>query len=202
MIKVTKKRFGIFLVLLVFFSLSVNAESNVGDDPAEIILELTVPDEYQKITAGEHLFVESQILLVRENENSILDIIIEYSILDKEGKIINKLTETKGGIVRIGTVKELDIPKTSLPGVYTIVVKASYQDHDVESSENFEVVEDVETIIGAYDLISVSPLVIYLIGLIFALFTIIILYQHLRFKKIEHLIVKARVKDLKRKGFI
>ncbi len=125
----------IFLILfLVGTFLAIQAKAQ-----GILLVDVTIPEGYQHLIPGDSVLVETQIILVgRDQMEPVIDVLIEYTIKDKNNNIVTKLSETKGGIVRIQTIKELHLPADLLPGIYTLTAKASYKNVSAETSSSFE----------------------------------------------------------------
>lgn len=123
----------IFLLLVLLLIVPVQAEEL-------LLVDLEIPEGYQQLNQQESVLVETQIILVGRNQtDKLTDVLIEYSIKNKEDDTIIKLSETKGGVVRIQAVKELHLPAELLPGIYSVAVRASYKNVSAENSASFEV---------------------------------------------------------------
>src|SRR3989344_421139 len=112
-----KKRLGFILLLVglltVLLSTAVKAQEL-------LLVDVEIPEGYQQLKQGDPILAETQIILVGNNRtDTIIDVLIEYMIKDKEGNLITKVSETKGGVVRIQTVKELQLPADLPMGVYS-----------------------------------------------------------------------------------
>ncbi|MDO8510923.1 MAG: hypothetical protein Q7S55_02045 [Nanoarchaeota archaeon] len=128
----------VFLILLL-----VGAAMIIPAKAENILLiDLNIPEGYHHLIPGDSVFVETQIILVGRNQTDPLtDVLIEYAVKDKDNQVITKISETKGGIVRIQTVKELHLPTDISPGIFSVTVRASYKEAATETSATFEVAE-------------------------------------------------------------
>src|SRR3989344_9517043 len=107
-----------------------------------LLVDVEIPGGYRHLVPGESVFVETQIILVGNNQsNPLVDVLIEYIVKNKDDQVITKITETKGGIVRIQTVKELHLPADIRPGIFSVTVRTSYKEEMTETSATFEVAE-------------------------------------------------------------
>ena len=176
------------LLVIVILLASVAAAHHIQD----MILEVSLPSRYERIIAGETIPVESQIILLKGGQ-TVADVVIEYTVTDKNGVLITKASETKGGTLRIYSVMELRIPKQTPPGAYEVKVTASHGAITKQSSVTLEVEEEVQEF-------SFTPLM--LLGIALLLFFIILLYERHKFKRIEHLIRKVSERELLKKGLI
>lgn len=196
------KKLMVFLLLFLVFMSFVSPKAISEDSAGNIIISLSILENYQKINAGEEILLESEILLLGSEKSGISDVVLEYSIKDKNSLVINKVVETKSGEFRIDDVKHLLIPEDLPPGVYTVCLKAVWQNISKETALNFEVVgallksnyadpEEVSQINIHNTIIEI------LIILIVILLIIMLLIQHKKFKRIEKKIKIITVKDLK-----
>ena len=180
-------------LLVLFAGLLLLAHTVVALHVSDIILDISLPSRYENVEADETVIVESQIILLGDGQ-TVADVLIDYEIRDRSDALITKTTETKGGLLRIQTVKELQIPKQTHPGVYEIIVTASHGDVQKQSSVMFEVKEKEE--IGNAETRNVFILMAIL--LVNIIFFIILFYEMHKFKKIENLFERVSEKDLKR----
>ncbi|GEM_PF-5466016 len=126
----------IFLVWLLVLPLAFS----LAQAEELLLVNVEIPEGYQHISEGDSILVDTQINLVGyQQNNTITDVVIEYVIKDKEGNIITRLSETKGGFIRIQTVKELLLPSNLPLGIYSVIVRANYKDVSRESSVSFEI---------------------------------------------------------------
>ncbi len=134
-----KKENWMFIVcsfIVVFLASMAAAE------PSELFLEILIPSKYARISSGEAVLVESDIIL-RGNEDdiAIVDVTIEYMVKDTFDSVVTKAVETKGGIFRLTTVRELEMPSAAKPGMYTVEVAARYKNLTSKNSAQFEIVK-------------------------------------------------------------
>lgn len=109
-----------------------------------LLVDVEIPEGYQQLKSGDSVLVETQIILVGTNTtHPITDVLIEYIVKDKEGNIINSLSETKGGVVRIQTVKELHLPNDLPTGTYSVTTKASVAKLVGQNSASFKITKDL-----------------------------------------------------------
>ena len=169
----------------------------VVEDVHDIVLSLDLPSGYKTVAPGGDIRLESQILLLREQDRDIADIIIEYAIIDRHGSVLVRTVETKGGIVRIFTVKELIVPFDAQSGIYELVVKASHGDVTKQSSVVFEVVEASEERFA----LSINSILVG-IGAILLFFFVMLVYIYWRFRQLHKRIILISAKNLKKRGFV
>lgn len=168
-------------ILLLLLLPSLFAETQPG--PEELLLvNVEIPPDYQKVQTDETILVETEILLLdRFRTEAITDVLIEYKIKDQEGKVITELSETKGGLVRIETIKELH-PTLLPPGTYIVMVKASYKEVTGEAYTSFEVVDKVVSLPDEPHLTLDLLIILLLVMISFFLF---LLYQFWKIKKLR-----------------
>ena len=115
-----------------------------GGDLSELLINVNIPKHYFHIYSGESVLVETEIILKQEeNATEMHDILIEYAIKENNGAVVTKAIETKGGILRINTIKELQLPSDAKPGMYTFEVKASKGSIVGINSATFEIIEKI-----------------------------------------------------------
>ncbi len=127
-------KLGIFLIILIVLVSSINAQEKLS-------LNVNIPTIYKEVFIGESILIETEIILIEHKPDEIIDVLIEYFVKDEKGSIIYKLSETKGGILRINDVKEIEIPNDIKPGLYIVEVKASYDNIFVVDSNSFNIIK-------------------------------------------------------------
>ncbi|MDO8511258.1 MAG: hypothetical protein Q7S55_03770 [Nanoarchaeota archaeon] len=153
-----------------------------------LLVDAIIPEGYRHLVLGESVFVETQIILVGNNQSSpLVDVLIEYAVKDKDGQVITKISETKGGIVRIQTVKELHLPADLSPGIFSVTVRASYKEKAMETATTFEVAEQHALPVSFYTQ-DVNNLFIIILVAIVSLF----LFSAHQFWKIKHLYKRTK----------
>ncbi len=122
-------------LIILFFSFPGRAE------PSEIFLEVLIPSKYAQLNPGESVLIQSDIILREDQAKAVVtDVLIEYSVKDSSEAILAKVLETKGGILRLSTVRELELPSSAKAGMYTVEVSAQYQNITGKNSAQFEIV--------------------------------------------------------------
>lgn len=170
----------VLLILLIGILMVIPAKAQ------EIILvDVNIPEGYRHLVPGEPVFAETQIILIgRDQTDSLVDVVIEYSVKDKENNVITKITETKGGIVRIQATKELHLPADLVPGIYSVTVKASYKGiAETGASTTFEVVKSYAKETSLPQDIKSLLIIIIAIMLIFFLFSAYQFWKIAKFTK-------------------
>ena len=191
----------IYSIIIVFVS-SFLIWPVISATPAalpSLLLELTLPVEYKIVEAGQTVLIYSDILLVRPNQpEKLVDIVINYKIIDHDNQVITELSETKGTSLRLNTVTELELPPDLEPGTYYFQVTARTMGAVVTGSKGFVLVASVEETTASLN----NKLILISLMLIVVIFLLILFYSHLRFKRLEQNFRKIDAKHLKRKEFI
>jgi hypothetical protein len=183
----------IILLSIVFLIIAIG--SVIAVENTKIILKVDVPSRFEEIRPGDDIAVNTEVFLLKENEQQkIVDIILEYSVFNEKGELITKVIETKGILLRLDDVKEISLPKNVLPGVYTIDIRATYKGVSVANSDIFEVIKPVKpTKIEAEYLTILVILVLFVAAMI---------YEYKKFKYMERMIKKVSERDLISNGLI
>lgn len=169
------------LMVLLLLSLATGGEKT---EPTILLVNANIPLNYQKVNVGGSLLVQTEIIFIKQEYKDVAtDVHIEYLIRDSSRKTITTVSETKGVIDRIFTVKELMLPSDTRPGVYTIEVKAEYQGLTSNEAASFEVMKSPS---------SPSPLInreviplLATILILFMIFLVALYYEHRRIKRLE-----------------
>lgn len=134
-----KVKIAVSYFLLALFALLSSFSS--AAEPSGIVVETQIPSKYLQVESGEAIVMQSDIIL-RQNETNALmtDVLLEYVIKDSSGTTTAKVSETKGGIFRFTTVKELHLPSEANPGMYAVEVIVRYKDLAATDSAMFEVI--------------------------------------------------------------
>jgi hypothetical protein len=153
------------ITFLIFLASYLVAAETSTKTAKPFMISIEIPPDYQKVQADDSVVVQSEVLLPDSlKTENITDVIIEYTVTDQEGNIITALSETKGGLLRIESIKELPLPKKIPAGTYNVMVSANCKGAIGQASASFEVVEQVgemETISG----LTIQLLLILLIGM-------------------------------------
>ncbi len=156
----------------------------MGGGEQQIYVESSILSSNEKLIAGSNILVNTNIILLGQKSSDIVDVIIEYSILNEQGNPLYEiLIETKGILLRTDILKEITLPSNIEPGIYTLNVKASYNGASKTTSNTFEVVKiDSYLLSGKEQIISIIFLIIF-IFIIFGFY-----YSYRKFKHLEKLI--------------
>ncbi len=164
---------------------------------------ISVPDKYHVIAPGDELVLQVSVIDVKEV--GVVDVFLDYTIKDLNGKVILRESETRAVKGDLDFFKEMRLPKTIEEGIYVIEVKVRYGDEVVTSSHQFEVSKDT----GEHErqVIYIEDDNKYFLGVVFLMFLIMIVYLIFDHKRIKEEIKKSGKKrllskDLKRKGYI
>ena len=205
---------NLLAVLIVIFMLSflfVNADLD-----SEILVNIKLSDDFYQVLPGEIITTETEIILLREaREDKVIDLLIEYFLINSTDSTIFKLSETKGTILSSHSVREFLIPSGLNPGLYKIMVKVSYDDYFRVDSELFEVISNEESTVNVLSsenklqddrlnnvIISQKTELIFILVLIFLTFIIIMYYEHKKYQQMVNFIGRVSEKDLKNNNFI
>ncbi len=184
---------GSIFLLLVLLTLLLTTSLQAQN--AEVVVNLNIPSQYRTIQQGNSLLVETELLLVREKQDSIIDILIEYTVRDPQGQVVTQFSETKGTLLRINTIKDIPIPATVAPGIYTLEVNASYNGHSSKDTVFFDIAEFKKVDLG--ELRKEFTVFVILFAAITLFFLTILYYEYFKFKRLERTLEKVGVKDLK-----
>ena len=145
----------------------------------------------------------------------MIDLLIEYFLINSTDSTIFKLSETKGAILSSHSVREFLIPSGLDPGLYKIMVRVSYDDYSRDDSELFEVISNEESTVKVLSsenklqddrlnsvIISQKTELIFILVLIFLTFIIIMYYEHKKYQQMVNFIGRVSEKDLKNNNFI
>ena len=197
----------LMILILAIFVFSIFLVVAAKDQ--ELLVNLRIPDEYRKAVAGGNMLTETDIVLLNEvREDKVIDLLIEFSLIDSNEKTVFKLSETKGSILRSQLLREFRLPLNLNPGLYILKVKVSYDGVFREDSELFEIV-DPQALINLQDMPKEEltkelerDFIIYVISIIFMIFVGVLYYEHKKFKQIETIIGKVNEKNLSDNNFI
>ena len=120
--------------------------------------------------------MKANITILNLGEIRPADIILEYSIKDMDGNIINYKHETLAVEIKTSIIRELKVPEDTKIGDYIFYVKLTYDKHIATSSDLFEVVLPEEV-----PVIRVIYILIITIGI--GIITILIISQNFLKKK-------------------
>ncbi len=110
------------LICFLFILISLTNLNCVSSQAStSLALSVDIDPIYSIASAGDKILI--QINLIKLDEQIKKDIILSLSLVDSEGKIISKSTETIALATRASSVSGLYIPKSTNKGVYTIDVE-------------------------------------------------------------------------------
>ena len=149
-----------------------------------LLVDVEIPEGYQKLKLGDPVLIETQIILVGTNSTSALaDVLIEYFVKDKDGNTVTSLSETKGGVVRIQTVKELHLPNNLSTGVYSVTIRTSIGKLVSQNSASFKITNDLTEETFSNQFYSINLLLTLLLVGLLGLFLFLI-YLSWKIKKL------------------
>lgn len=178
----------VFLVFL-FFTLAAAVKGEI----ISLTVDINIPEQYTKILPGNEILVENEIIFVGKEDSKKIDIIIECAIIGEDGTVINKITDTKGGQLRVTDIKHLLIPENTAPQVGIIKTTATYKGLIGMETANFEIIEIDEDYLKTTSEQASKEQKIYMIAIlsfILTLFFITVYLQHRRFKQLEKRVTK------------
>jgi len=152
--------FLLFLLLLI---------TPVYGEVSNLMVDVAIPARYKEISPGEPILAYSDVILIQEDQQAH-DINLDYVIKDKQQTIITSLTETKGGILRLNSVKEIPLSKELKPGSYSLEMSARYHNLTAVNSASFEIVaapDGYSPFQVPFFALAVFALIIFLFGAIF-----------------------------------
>jgi hypothetical protein len=92
---------------------------------------INIPEKYSEISAGEKVYFETEVKWPENTERK--DLRIEYTIKDKDGKIISYLKVLKAIETQASFMDSISIPESTKAGTYTIFLNVS--DYDTLNQE-------------------------------------------------------------------
>ena len=110
------------LMIFLFLIISLISISYVVSQ-ASISLSIKIEPEYLIMSAGDRMLI--QINLIQLGDQRRKDVTVSLSLVDSEGKTIDKSTETIALETQASLVSILDIPKDANAGIYDINVDVS-----------------------------------------------------------------------------
>lgn len=183
------------LTTFALFFLSLLLSSSVAEN-SEIHLSARLSVIEKEVYPGDEILMEVEVILVRlENKSQKVDITLEYSLKDSQGIVLNRITETKGDLLRVTDVQRMSIPTTAMPGVYSVSLTAKYKDVETTVGENIVVLVPPPKQNRIFWTLGISVLGI-------ALLAFWLWREHQRSKRLERQLIKvlsssARVRNRK-----
>src|SRR3989344_6398208 len=126
-----------YKIIFIVFLIVCLLPSVLGED--KIIVDIKILSQYMAVHQGGTLLIGAETVLIKEEENQITDVLLEYTIKDSNENTITALSETKGVLFRLHNLKEITIPEDIPSGIYSVEVKASYLENSGMDVELFEV---------------------------------------------------------------
>jgi len=155
-------------------------------------IEIEILEEFKEVAAGEKVF--AKISLYNPKGTGLIDVSVDYTIIDIDGKVIIKEHETVAVETRTSFIKSFTIPDSAKSGDYILYAKVIYNGLVGGSSSLFSVVEKpyVEMPIQ----IEKYLYILYLVIAVIVVFIILMFYQYIELKKLTKSIKKVRAEDL------
>lgn len=198
---------GAMLVLL--YLPPFNSQESPESRSSDVLVHVDLFSGTEKIFGGEMLVAGIEVVLPRQRYEDVVDVVMTYTITDSSGTVILRSEETKSGLLRIQTVKELAIPSNAFPGSYTLTVQASYSEagYDeqnvwVERSAQGEAGASFEVLKKTFVQQAAPALVPILLVLFIIVFGALLYYLHRKFAALTAAMHKISESDLKRHGLI
>jgi len=155
-------------------------------------IEVEILEEFKEVAAGGGLLVK--ITLYNPKGTGLVDVEVDYAIMDLDGKVIIKEHETVAVETKTSFIKRFTIPSSAKPGNYIFYAKVTYNGVVGSSSSLFEVVEKPHVETPAQT--EKYYYVVYIIIAIIAFFGIAMSYQHKKLKELTKFVKKVRAEDL------
>ena len=155
-------------------------------------VKVEIPIRFIEIIAGEELLAE--IILYNPKGTGLIDVEVDYSIKDMDGKVIAKEHETVAVETRTSFIKDFTIPDSAKAGNYILYAKVTYNGIVGSSSSLFNVVEKPYVETPAQ--IEKYFYILYLVIAIIFIFVILMFYQYMKLKELTESIKKVRTEDL------
>jgi len=155
-------------------------------------IEVELLEEFKEVEAGEELF--AKIMLYNPKGTGLIDVEVDYNIMDLGGKLITKEHETVAVETKTSFVKDFTIPDSAKAGKYIFYAKVTYNGLIGSSSFLFNVVEKPHVEMPIQ--IEKYFYVLYIIAAIIAFFSILMFYQYLQLRKLSKAVMKVTAEDI------
>jgi hypothetical protein len=126
----------LFLLLLATVFIAGCVENESQND--ENIINITVEALSGNITPGE--YIDYDITIVLLTKSSGRDVTVDYNVASDSGYLIYENSEIVAVDSSLMLNRKLLIPSNTKPGIYTIEVKAVYENSQASSKTSFIVV--------------------------------------------------------------
>ena len=152
-------------ILIIVLLLSSVVYAGIEESLFDIVIE--IPESFRTVAPGSELL--TSIKLVNLGSAGRIDVFLDFWIADSKENIIFSKKETVAVETQANFVRVFDIPKSVLPGNYTIHAKITYADGKIAvAQQSFHVAEKQDMKLDIiYYLISAVLIVIVIIYLIF-----------------------------------
>ncbi|MBA3064251.1 hypothetical protein FP803_02325, partial [Candidatus Woesearchaeota archaeon] len=102
-------------------------------------IEVEILEEFKEVVAGKKVF--AKIILYNPKGTGLVDVEVDYAVMDIDGKVIIKEHETVAVEIRTSFIKDFTIPSFVKTGSYILYAKVTYEGVIGTSSSLFNVVE-------------------------------------------------------------
>lgn len=182
-----------FLTLVITFLLvsimSIMAQINEENYTATN-LKIEIPSSHKNIRSGESLWFTIKVLNLANKQR--MDVSLKYEILDSNKVSIITKSETVAIETQASFVKQIEIPKNSPSGKYSLYGKVTYANgNEVFAEDSFNIIEKKEnkSIIYFYIIISIAIIMFFMILII-----VLIKYKSIIEKIKMHMKIKNIIK--------
>jgi len=177
--KIFEKNIFLFLLLICF----INFVSSLS-------LDLSIPKEYSEVVSGESVYFQ---INVKYPENTLRqDLVLEYKILDENGKVLARLETLKAIETQFSLFESIVVPKDLVSGMYVLNVQVSSGGILMnEINTSFNVVDEKESLLVIF-------LIIFLGAVIFGIIIYLISFLKILWNKF---MIKIKVRRIVKKRF-
>ncbi|MDD5331323.1 MAG: hypothetical protein PHE43_00685 [Candidatus Nanoarchaeia archaeon] len=163
-------------------------------------IRILIPQKYTELYKGDNLVLEVTALDLGGN-NKIVDVLIEYEIIDYNGTSKWKFVETKAIDETLTFIKTITLPENFGEGNYVVYVKLKYGKDVAEAGYPFnyydhELNENLQN--SPLGLFGESLIYLIIILAIIILFIVFICYEHKKFKQISKMAKRADIRRMKK----
>jgi len=154
--KRTKKVIFIISILLILGIFVGVFQDKFGEITAKVIdqfddslfdVSVDIPSSYKEIENGQRLL--TSLKLINLGADKRVDVFLDYTIKDSEGKTILTQAETVAVETQANLVRYFSLPNNLNVGDYELFVKLSYQNKEALAKSSFEVVQE-KSVIPSY----------------------------------------------------
>ena len=133
---------------------------------------VNVPEKYSQVVAGEKVYFETEIKWPENTERK--DLIIEYSIKDKDNQEVAYLKVLKAIETQASFMDSISIPESTKEGTYKIFLTIKdYKDLKEEVAASFKIAKKADSLINVYLPIILGIVALTAIAVVIELFMLI-----------------------------